>query len=244
MLSKLKNKIKPQQIVNASLQGVTIKIVRSRRKKTLAVKVSGGDVSVLVPERTSLPYIEALIEKKSNWIQKKLLQQEQCADIKQHRYHEGECFLYLGVERTLKLVTGVSKNIVLDESSITLYSRKPLSSTSIKNRLKRWFQSEAQIYLAKRTRFYAAYLSVNPRLINTRTYRARWGCCSNRREITYNWQIIMAPEHIIDYVIVHELCHIKEHNHSKAFWTQVENMMPDYKERKKWLDQNGHGIHF
>ena len=60
----------------------------------------------------------------------------------------------------------------------------------------------------------------------------------------YNWQIIMAPESIIDYVIVHELCHIKEHNHSPGFWALVEDEMPDYKERKQWLDLNGYLLQF
>ena len=244
MLNKLRNKIKPKQIVNSEIMGVTFNIVRTRRKKTLAVKVAGGEVSVLVPERTSMLQIEEIIAKKSNWIQKKLLQQEHQTEIIKHQYIEGERFLYLGVERDLRLVTGARKDVILDDSSITIYSNKPLSSTSIKNRLRKWFQSQAQIYLARRTRTFAALMVVKPRLVNTRTYSARWGCCSNKKEITYNWQIIMAPEHIIDYVIVHELCHIKEHNHSSAFWAHVENMMPDYKDRKKWLDINGRNIHF
>lgn len=133
----------------------------------------------------------------------------------------------------------MSKNIQMDEAHIIISANKTPTAVNIKNRLKQWYQSEAQLYLAQRTKYFAAIMDVKPRLVTTRTYNARWGCCSNRKEITYNWQIIMAPEHIIDYLIVHELAHIKEHNHSKQFWAHVEAVLPDYKEHKRYLDNNG-----
>ena len=126
--------------------------------------------------------------------------------------------------------------------SIVMTSNKTPTATSIKNRLIKWYRQQAQTYLAQRTKHYAEIIGVKPRLVNTRTYSARWGCCSHRREITYNWLIIMAPEKIIDYIIVHELCHIKEHNHSKAFWAHVEAILPDYKLSKKWLNTYGQQI--
>lgn len=241
VLTKFINKIKPQQFVNE--QGMTIKIVRTRRKKTLAVKVEGGDVSVIVPERTSLSHIESLVARKSNWIQQKLLQQDNQAPVKKHEYIEGERFLYLGDEKTLNIVTGTTKSIKINDSSIIVSSNQAPTPNNIKNRLKKWYQTQAQLYLAKRTKYFAKIIGVKPRLVNTRTYSARWGCCSNRREITYNWQIIMAPEHIIDYIVVHELCHIKEHNHSPEYWALLEAVMPDYKERKEWLFNNEKKIH-
>ena len=231
-----------QQIINAN--NITISIVRTRRKNSMSLTIKKGEVRVLVPKRINRALIEAFVNDKTDWISQNLQYREQEEKPEPHLYIEGESFLYLGVERTLKLVTGSRKDIILDEDSITLCSSKPLTPNSIKNRLKKWYQTQAQLYLAKRTKTFAALLVVKPKLINTRTYRARWGCCSNKKEITYNWQIIMAPERIIDYVIVHELCHIKQHNHSPTFWALVEQQMPDYKERKQWLDKQGGLIHF
>lgn len=232
----------PQQIINEN--DITINIVRTRRKNSMSLTIKKGEVRVLVPQRIAFSIIEAFVKDKTDWISQNLQYRAHEEKPEPHRYVEGERFFYLGVERTLKLVTGSRKAILLDDDSITICSSKPLTTNSIKNRLKKWYQSQAQLYLAKRTKTFAALLVVKPRLINTRTYRARWGCCSNKKEITYNWQIVMAPERIIDYVIIHELCHIKQHNHSPAFWALVEQMMPDYKEHKKWLDNNGEHIHF
>lgn len=258
MLKRLKNRINPKKIVKTfrtrseaqeqcfvqTTDGTPVAIVRSSRKKTLAVKVSAGNVSVHVPQRTTISHIEALIEKKSDWIQQKLLQQEGSTPPVKHEYVDGEQFLYLGEEKSLKIVIDVPKSIEMTPTSINVGSRSLPTSNNVKNRLKMWYQAEAQLYLAKRTRYFADKIGVKPRLVNTRSYRARWGCCSNRREITYNWMIIMAPPEIIDYVIVHELCHIKEHNHSIHFWRHVEAVMPDYKERKQWLDTHGYLIQF
>jgi len=230
------------QIVN--LCGININIVRTNRKKTIAVKVNQGDVSVSVPKNASLSHIETVINNKSKWIQQKLLQQENYTPLKVHEFRAGETFLYLGQERTLDCVTGIRSAIELDEQKITLYSHRPLKAVTIKNRLNKWYRAQAQLYLSLRTRELAENIGLKPRRINTRTYRSRWGCCSSNREITYNWQIIMAPEHIIDYLIVHELCHMKEHNHSPRYWSHVAAVLPDYKQSKKWLDQNGHQFHF
>ena len=236
------NLTKPPHIIKAD--NIKINIVRTRRQDSMALNIRNGEVRVLVPKRTHHAVIESFVAEKFDWINENLKKQAIQPTVQAKQYIEGESFLFLGVERTLKLVTGARKNIVLDDDSIRIYSSKSLASSTIKNRLKKWMQTQAQLYLAKRTKTFAALLVVSPKLINTRSYKARWGCCSNKKEITYNWQIIMAPEHIIDYVIVHELCHIKEHNHSPAFWSHVENLMPDYKERKKWLDKNGHTIQF
>jgi len=221
------------------VDGITVNIVRTRRKKTMAVNVRGGSVSVIVPQHTRLSHIKAVVREKSSWIQQKLLQQQNQIPKVLRGYVEGEVFLHLGEERRLKLITGAANSIQMDDTDIIVSSNKTQSPASVKNRLKKWYQSGAQLHLAKRTRHFAAILEVKPRLVNTRTYSARWGCCSNRKEITYNWQIIMAPENIIDYLVVHELCHIKEHNHSRQFWNHVESVLPDYKDSKLYLDKNG-----
>lgn len=238
MSKLLKSEIDNTQLVNSD--GVLIQIIRTNRKKTLAVTIKQGGVSVLVPLRTSMSEIEAVIARKTGWINKKLLLQNTLPMAKPHDYVEGECFMFRGVMRTLKLISGQSKRIVLDDESIYMYSNAVPSTLTIRNRLTKWYREQAQLYLARRTRYFSALLLVKPLRVNIRTYSARWGCCSINKEITYNWLIIMAPENIIDYLIVHELCHIKEHNHSRAFWKHVENILPDYRESRAWLDSNGH----
>ena len=85
----------------------------------------------------------------------------------------------------------------------------------------------------------SATLDLKPRSVSVEDFKSRWGSCSVEGDISFNWKIIMAPHGIIDYVVAHELCHMIEHNHSPAFWRHVERIIPDYRDRKDWLKENG-----
>lgn len=79
--------------------------------------------------------------------------------------------------------------------------------------------------------------------ITIRDQKTRWGSCSGRGTLSFNWRLILAPPEILDYVVVHELCHLTHMNHSKEFWALVESVIPDYKIKRKWLKENGHTLH-
>lgn len=102
----------------------------------------------------------------------------------------------------------------------------------------KWYQQQAETILLERTKSYSEVIGVTPSKITIKSFKARWGSCSIRREIQYNWKIVMAPKHIIDYLVVHELCHIRHHNHSPLFWKTVAKYHPEYKECKVWLKNN------
>ena len=104
--------------------------------------------------------------------------------------------------------------------------------------LKKTYRKYALQILTEKTMFIASSINVEPEKIKVRSYKGRWGTCSYRKDISFNWKLIMAPEKIIEYVIVHELCHLIHFNHSKNFWESVENILPDYKLRKDWLRTN------
>ena len=76
---------------------------------------------------------------------------------------------------------------------------------------------------------------MEPRSVAVKDYKSRWGSCSAKGDISYNWKIVLAPHRIVDYVVVHELCHMLEHNHSSRYWKLVEKYVPDYRERRDWL---------
>jgi len=84
--------------------------------------------------------------------------------------------------------------------------------------------------------------ALEPLFVATKEYSSRWGCCFGDGRIYYNWKIIMAPMAIIDYVIIHELCHLRMANHSPGFWSLVENILPDWRDRRLWLRRNGHAL--
>jgi len=102
-----------------------------------------------------------------------------------------------------------------------------------------WYKKQARKVLTGRVKFFANKYDFKVRKIRISSARTRWGSCSQKGTLSYTWRLVMAPSNVIDYVVVHELCHLKEMNHSKAFWLQVEAILPDYKQRRKWLKDKG-----
>ena len=108
-----------------------------------------------------------------------------------------------------------------------------------KKNLVEWLKSEAKKYLVNRVQFVSSKIRINFKSLNLKGYRAMWGSCNSRSEICLNWKLVMLPKKVIDYVIVHELCHIVEPNHSKSFWSLVKQYDSEYIENKNWLKKNG-----
>ncbi|MCM1498515.1 MAG: M48 family metallopeptidase [Clostridium sp.] len=103
----------------------------------------------------------------------------------------------------------------------------------------RRLKEQARTMLTARTDYYAGILQVKYQKIRIGNQRTRWGSCSSRGTVSYNWHLILMPETILDYVVVHELCHLIEMNHSPQFWSRVEKVLPDYRERRMWLKKHG-----
>lgn len=103
-------------------------------------------------------------------------------------------------------------------------------------------KAEAHVDLGARLAAWAARMGVQPARMTIRTQHARWGSCSERGTISLNALLMLAPEPVRDYVVVHELCHLKEMNHSPHFWAEVAQVLPDYKVQRKWLAENGHAL--
>ncbi len=111
--------------------------------------------------------------------------------------------------------------------------------TPSEKRLEAIYRKAAREYFPKRVSHYARMLGVTYGKISIRDQKTRWGSCSSEGNLSFNWRLILAPPDVLDYVVIHELCHRKEMNHSKEFWALVESLMPEYKERRKWLRENG-----
>lgn len=111
--------------------------------------------------------------------------------------------------------------------------------TPYERRLEAPYRQAAKEYIPKRVAYYAQLLDVTYATISIRDQKTRWGSCSSKGNLSFSWRLILAPPKVLDYVVVHELCHRKEMNHSPRFWALVESMIPDYKTHRKWLKENG-----
>lgn len=103
----------------------------------------------------------------------------------------------------------------------------------------KYLREQARKVLTEKTDYYKTLLGVDYQRIRIGDQKTRWGSCSSRGTISYNWHLILMPEQIMDYVVVHELCHLIEMNHSKKFWEKIEKLFPDYRNRRRWLKENG-----
>lgn len=111
--------------------------------------------------------------------------------------------------------------------------------TPYERRLEAPYRQAAKEYITKRADYFADQLGVSYCTITIRDQKTRWGSCSSKGNLSFNWRLILAPPKVLDYVVVHELCHRREMNHSPRFWALVQSMMPDYKQHRKWLKENG-----
>ena len=218
---------------------LSIEVVRTKRRKTASIKVIDGSVQAIVPDQLSNSRIENIIRKRTAWIGRKLQEQSQAVTPKPKEYVSGESFTYLGRNYRLKVIRGNDRAVKLKGGYLEVGVPEKSKDGEIRNALVEWYKTHALERLTEKTNRYARIIGVSPNSISVRDYKARWGSCSSKGEIFYNWRIIIAPHHIVDYVVVHELCHLKHPNHSPIYWKSVRRVSPDYKEHRHWLKEHG-----
>ena len=217
-----------------------IEVVRTNRKRSISIHMHGKGIRIRVPKFLSDSRIRSILKERSPWIIKKLKEKSGQPPKKPKQYVNGELFPYLGKNYFLKIIDGKKKVIALEKEFFlvtTGKTKKPVEEV-IKSQLTAWYRDQAEKHLKECTAKWAKVIGVEPTTVKIKNYKARWGSCSIKGDITYNWQIIFAPEHIIDYVVVHELCHIIEHNHSPRYWEKVASFMPKWKVSRDWLKRN------
>ena len=220
--------------------GFTAEIIRTKWKKTVSVQVRESKVSVLVPRSLPNGRIEELVTKKSRWIREKLQLLRESTPVKPKNYISGERFTYLGRNYLLKVVNGRASSVKLKNGSLMVtLPDESNSSDKIKDVLIQWYRIQAEQKLREKVDRYAKIVGTHPTSVSVKTFKSRWGSCSANGNIQLNWKIIISPHRIVDYVVVHELCHLLEHNHSPRYWKQVARVLPDHKECKAWLKENG-----
>ena len=216
----------------------TATVIRSPRRKTMALQIKNGEVIVRLPSFASIKTAEKFVHAKSNWVRQKLTVQPPAQPEK--TYQDDELFYFLGKQYPLKLIeTNQATSITFTDNQVQLHGRlNRLSTNGIKQKLTDWYKQQANDYLQQRTAELAQQTGLMPKSVEVKTYKARWGSCRITGEIQLNWKLLMAPAEVIDYVIIHELCHLKHHNHSAQFWGLVERCEPNYRTFRQWLREN------
>ena len=211
-----------------------MKIVRSKRKTIALVIDFDGSLIVRAPLRTSRAIIEQLVFEKTDWIQERQewIRQRSGAP---HHFEEGEHFYYLGKAYPLQYANHIHLPLFLSDK---FHLNKPLQ-THAKNVFLAWYRDQACQIIGERTFILAKHHYLVYKQIRITSARTRWGSCSSSGTLNFSWRLVMAPLEVIDYVIAHELAHLKIPNHSIDFWKFVAQLSPEYRTHRKWLKENG-----
>jgi predicted metal-dependent hydrolase len=206
-----------------------------RVRKTVGLKINHNGLIVHAPTRLSQKELERMLLSKADWIVKKL-QGQQENQLEKFIWEDGASMLLLGntIELSVRL-DSVSRVLEYEPGRISVALPTPNNQTSIARKVLLWYKKQAQTDFTRRIELLAAKLGVETPPLFLSSARSRWGSCNSRGEVRLNWRLLQAPPHIINYVVAHELAHLKEMNHSAKFWATVGRIYPEYKTAEKEL---------
>lgn len=212
--------------------------VRRQSRRTLALHVlRDGSFEVRAPQRLPLSLVRSFVESRRDWLSERRAHQEQAPAADQLAYHDGASHWFLGEQWRLKLLAATRWFASVGDGEIRLATAK-LDADSVSKALQRFYQREAELRLPERLRFWHRQIYQREAgELRLRAMRSRWGSCASDGVITLNTSLLRAPWPAIDYVIVHELCHLTHFNHGKRFVAMMSRVLPDWQARRAMLKQ-------
>ena len=234
---------------------ITVTVARSRRRRRSIAFVmeSPSTLKITAPIRASLLSIQSVIHKQTGWIRRRLAEFQRLATVQPltmaNDYKDGSPVTYLGRAYTLSIMHNQAIpqgcRLLPHRLLVNLHAEnlapKDLKA-EVRLEIMLWLKKRAKDKFHKRMDFWAARLGVGYRKLVIANAERRWGSCNVQNAIRLNWRLVLAPLPILDYVVVHELCHVLNKNHGPRFWGQVGSVMPDYKARRKHLRSIGCGL--
>lgn len=219
----------------SNLSDLNITIIRKKPLKYSRISIKDDlSVRITVPTYFSDNKVQKIIEEKNIWIQKNLAKMKARKKLTDN-FGEDEVF-YMGEKYSVIFINDKNKNIVLNPEKQEIYINTE-DQTKYKKILENWFINEAKKYIPLRVKELNETLNYKFNKISIRNQSTRWGSCSGKGNLSFNFRLIKAPQDVMDYVIFHELVHLKEFSHSKKFWSLVETHCPNYKNCKNWLKE-------
>jgi predicted metal-dependent hydrolase len=213
------------------------KLIRSRRKTIALVVEHDGTLTVRAPLHAARREIVGFVLKNAGWIER-TRQRMSSLLVKPKRFVDGESFLLLGSAYDLKLVPPQRPALQFENGFFLSRSAQDRAEESFVH----WYKVRAYQIICAQVDEYAKQHGFSPKQVKITSAKTRWGSCSPNGTLNFTWRLVMAPIEVIDYVVVHELAHLRVKNHSKKFWKVVESILPGYNLQRKWLREHGHEL--
>ena len=205
-----------------------------RQRRTVGLKITQTGLVIHAPKRISQSQLEDIIVQKADWVLRKLASIT-ANRIPEIQWQHGEQLLFLGNAITLTIEHNTRSKVVEYEPGVLQLAMPNQDEMLIARKVVQWYKKQAITDFTRRLEIFSSKLGVKFTSLTLSNAASRWGSCNSKKEIRLNWRLLQAPPHIINYVVCHELAHIKEMNHSAKFWATVASIFPDYKAAEKEL---------
>ncbi|CAH1388027.1 conserved hypothetical protein [Candidatus Nitrotoga sp. M5] len=241
MLSKLRHLISPLTVEQRTIDLVGTQInytlKRTNRRRSIGLRIDNHGLTVNMPLRASEKWLHDVLQDKAHWVVKKL-ENWQAKKPVSPQWRDGQSITFIGEALTLRVVVSLfATPPLLQSEQLFVHVTDDANEALIEQAVTQWLHRGAIKLFQERVAHYAPQMGVTPRMVKLSTARKQWGSCTTRGVVRLNWQLIKMPLLLIDYVVVHELAHLVEMNHSAAFWQIVEIACPDYAKRRRELKQ-------
>jgi predicted metal-dependent hydrolase len=212
-------------------------LFQTPRKNVLFQALPEGVTRVYAPKYMRLRDIDEMVRQRADQLEEmhRNMDHHLEEDRRKHPVTDGSTLMVEGVPHVLRLFAGKPVRGIAKGGEYRLTLPEPESDPAVRAAIRSTLSARALERIRSRVNHYAPQIGVQPGRITIRDQKSRWGSCSSKGNLNFNWKLIMAPECVLDYVVIHELCHLIEFNHSPRFWQCVYAQMPDYEAWKKWL---------
>ena len=220
-------------------------VIKTGRIKTSEVIVDADTITVRAPLEKDRLEIQRLVLNKASWILKKQKEyNETIPEVKKPSFKQNGSLLYLGANYPLKINRGQSKySILLVNGNFVLNTKSSrIKANYLKAFYENWLRGRSEDIFYDKARICSKLLEVKVKRVIIKNLRNRWGSLAKNGAINLNFNLIKAPENVIDYIILHELCHLKIKEHSHHYWDLLYKFMPNYHEKIEWLRVNGRNL--
>lgn len=241
--------MKDEALTRLGEMPISYQLRRSERAQKTRIVVSADKIEVVAPLKVSEQRVKAFVNAQQEWIRKALkrvqLRAQSVKSLAPARYAEGTHVPYLGRSLPLSIQATPARRLKVALSADTHFvvhvpdAAISDSSEPIRQALQHWMKQQARLHAQHYIEQHGPKYGLLPRSLRIKTQKSRWGSCGPNNDINLNWLLMLAPPVIMEYVVVHELCHIRHKNHSQDFWQLVAEHMPDYLQHRKWLKQHG-----
>lgn len=228
-----------------TLHGLPVLMESSpRRRSTITIYVRPEHILIRVPQKTPVDTVQSILKERLPWIEKQV---SHLASSPMAPSWPRDAIFLRGQLHKIEFRHGLSSEYHIWVQNQTVYIEGPaltMADSAVREQLIEWLRRLAADEIAALVKEWSLRLHAEFHTIRFKELKSRWGSCSSKGNLNFNWRLILAPQEVCEYVVVHELCHLREMNHSNRFWTLVKDAFPNYLEAKQWLKNHGSQLYF